>query len=110
MRLADIDGRLVIKGPEGYIDATEASRGRFGPDAQSALTDWEAFSSWAGQYLASPHAAKAPVVGTDSRTVWGPPVPRPAQIFAVGLNYRDHIAESKLDVPTEPAVLTKFRT
>ncbi|RSN64738.1 fumarylacetoacetate hydrolase [Streptomyces sp. WAC 04229] len=110
MRLADIDGRLVIKGPEGYIDAAEASGGRFGPDAQSALTEWEAFSSWAGEFLASPQAAKAPVVGTDTRTVWGPPVPRPAQIFAVGLNYRDHIAESKLDVPTEPAVFTKFRT
>ncbi|OIJ63452.1 fumarylacetoacetate hydrolase family protein [Streptomyces mangrovisoli] len=110
MRLADIDGRLVIRGPEGHLDVAEASGGRFGPDAQTALDRWEEFSAWARQFLASPEAVKAPVVATAPGTVWGPPVPRPAQIFAVGLNYRDHIAESKLDVPTEPAVFTKFRT
>ncbi|MEJ8662123.1 fumarylacetoacetate hydrolase family protein [Streptomyces sp. MS1.AVA.4] len=110
MRLANIDGRLVIKGPQGYFDATEASGGRFGPAAQSALADWEAFSSWARTFLASSDAARAPRVGTDAGAVWGPPVPRPSQIFAVGLNYRDHIAESKLDVPSEPAVFTKFVT
>ncbi|MFJ9173677.1 fumarylacetoacetate hydrolase family protein [Streptomyces sp. NPDC102360] len=110
MRLAHIDERLVIKGPEGYIDVAEASGGRFGPDPQTALADWEAFSSWTREYLASSRAAQAPVVAADAGAVWGPPVPRPAQIFAVGLNYRDHIAESNLEVPAEPAVFTKFRT
>ncbi|MGW5639662.1 fumarylacetoacetate hydrolase family protein [Streptomyces sp. NPDC003832] len=110
MRLANIDGRLVVKGPEGYLDAEEASGGRFGPDPQSALTDWEGFSTWAREFLASPGAATAPTVAVGTDAVWGPPVPRPAQIFAVGLNYRDHIAESNLQVPTEPAVFTKFRT
>lgn len=110
MRTAYIDGRLAIKGPQGYFDAAEASGGRFGPDAQTAFDDWEAFSAWTQEYLASPAAATAPLVGTGTGAVWDPPVPRPAQIFAVGLNYRDHIAESKLDVPDEPAVFTKFRT
>ncbi len=110
MRLADIDGRLVIKGPDGYLDVAEASRGRFGPDAQAALAGWEAFAAWGREFLASPRAAEATPLATGAGTVWGPPVPRPAQIFAVGLNYRDHISESKLDVPTEPAVFTKFRT
>ncbi|GAA3290502.1 fumarylacetoacetate hydrolase family protein [Streptomyces cinereospinus] len=110
MRLAHIDGRLVIKGPQGYLDAAEASGGRFGPDPQAALADWEAFSAWAQEFLGSAAATTAPTVATDAGTVWGPPVPRPAQIFAVGLNYRDHIAESKLDVPAEPAVFTKFVT
>ncbi|WP_406140068.1 fumarylacetoacetate hydrolase family protein [Streptomyces sp. NBC_01089] len=110
MRLAHLDGRLAFKGPNGYLDAAEASGGRFGPDAQAAYDDWEAFSSWTQEFLASPDAAATPSVGTDAGTVWGPPAPRPAQIFAVGLNYLDHIAESKLDVPSEPAVFTKFRT
>ncbi|NEC10362.1 fumarylacetoacetate hydrolase family protein [Streptomyces sp. SID7909] len=110
MRLAHIDGRLAIKGPQGFLDAAEASGGRFGPDPQDVFTDWEAFATWCGEYLASPAAAGAPVVGAAEGAVWGPPVPRPAQIFAVGLNYLDHIAESKLDVPAEPAVFTKFRT
>ncbi|MFG2564073.1 fumarylacetoacetate hydrolase family protein [Streptomyces sp. NPDC048567] len=110
MRLAHIDGRLAIKGPQGFLDAAEASGGRFGPDPQDVFTDWEAFAAWCGEFLASPAASEAPVMGAGDGAVWGPPVPRPAQIFAVGLNYLDHIAESKLDVPDEPAVFTKFRT
>ncbi|MFQ6148075.1 fumarylacetoacetate hydrolase family protein [Streptomyces seoulensis] len=110
MRLANIDGRLVLKAPQGYVDIAAASGGRFGPDPQTAFADWAEFSRWAGEFAASPEAAAAPPVDTDAAAVWGPPVPRPAQIFAIGLNYRDHIAESGLDVPTEPAVFTKFAT
>lgn len=113
MRLAHIDGRLVVKGPEGqegWIDAARASGGRFGPDPHTALDTWDEFTAWAREFLASPAAADAPRVTADGDAVWGPPVPRPAQIFAVGLNYRDHIAESNLGVPTEPAVFTKFRS
>ncbi|MFR9768019.1 fumarylacetoacetate hydrolase family protein [Nocardia sp. SC052] len=38
----------------------------------------------------------------------GPPVVRPYQIFAVGLNYAGHSAETGLAVPTQPLVFTKF--
>ena len=37
-----------------------------------------------------------------------PPVPRPPQIFAIGLNYRDHAEESGLQLPDAPFVFTKF--
>lgn len=41
----------------------------------------------------------------------GPPTPAPAQVFGIGLNYRDHAAESHFAVPdTFPPVFTKFRT
>jgi 2-keto-4-pentenoate hydratase/2-oxohepta-3-ene-1,7-dioic acid hydratase in catechol pathway len=110
MRLADIDRRLVLKGPQGYIDVARASGGRFGPDTQSALDAWDEFSAWADTFLASPQAGKAPVTGTGPDTVWGPVVTRPAQIFAIGLNYRDHAAESEFGVPDEPAVFTKYPT
>ena len=33
---------------------------------------------------------------------------RPSQIFAIGLNYRAHAAESGVAVPGPPAVFTKF--
>jgi 2-keto-4-pentenoate hydratase/2-oxohepta-3-ene-1,7-dioic acid hydratase in catechol pathway len=36
------------------------------------------------------------------------PVPRPSKIIAIGLNYADHIAESKVETPVVPAVFTKF--
>jgi 2-keto-4-pentenoate hydratase/2-oxohepta-3-ene-1,7-dioic acid hydratase in catechol pathway len=40
----------------------------------------------------------------------GAPLLRPAQVFGIGLNYRDHAAESGVGVPAAPAVFTKFRT
>jgi 2-keto-4-pentenoate hydratase/2-oxohepta-3-ene-1,7-dioic acid hydratase in catechol pathway len=38
----------------------------------------------------------------------GAPVPRPAQLFAIGLNYREHALEAGLGVPGRPMVFTKF--
>jgi len=38
----------------------------------------------------------------------GPPVPRPAKVFAFGLNYPAHAAEAELEVPEHPVVFTKF--
>lgn len=37
----------------------------------------------------------------------GAPVPRPGQVWCVGVNYRDHAAESGLEVPAEPLVFGK---
>ena len=42
--------------------------------------------------------------------VIGPPVPRPGKLICVGLNYRDHAAESGMDVPTSPITFSKYVT
>jgi 2-keto-4-pentenoate hydratase/2-oxohepta-3-ene-1,7-dioic acid hydratase in catechol pathway len=39
-----------------------------------------------------------------------PPVPDPPKIICIGLNYRDHAAESGVAVPAEPVVFSKFTT
>ncbi|WP_148571356.1 fumarylacetoacetate hydrolase family protein [Nocardioides caldifontis] len=36
------------------------------------------------------------------------PVPRPAKIICVGLNYRDHALETGKPIPTEPVLFAKF--
>ena len=36
------------------------------------------------------------------------PVPRPQKIFAVGLNYADHIAEAGLPLPPVPTIFAKY--
>ena len=41
---------------------------------------------------------------------WHAPVPRPGKIICIGLNYRDHAAESNLPVPEQPVVFSKFST
>lgn len=39
---------------------------------------------------------------------WFAPVPRPGKIVCIGLNYRDHAAESGLAVPAVPVIFSKF--
>ena len=38
----------------------------------------------------------------------GPPVTDPEKILCIGLNYRDHAAETGMDAPTSPIVFAKF--
>jgi 2-keto-4-pentenoate hydratase/2-oxohepta-3-ene-1,7-dioic acid hydratase in catechol pathway len=39
-----------------------------------------------------------------------PPVPDPQKIICIGLNYRDHAAESGAPIPKEPVLFSKFTT
>lgn len=39
---------------------------------------------------------------------WAPAVTRPSKIIAIGLNYQDHAAEGKAELPKTPLVFAKF--
>ena len=41
---------------------------------------------------------------------WFAPVPRPGKLICIGLNYRDHAAESNMAIPKQPIVFSKFST
>lgn len=103
MRIANVSGRLSLVGDEGGIDVERASAGRFGPDPQAIYGQWKAFRAWAA------HAPSGPATAIDNNTL-GPPAPGPAQVFAIGMNYRDHAAETGLALPASPATFTKFPT
>lgn len=104
MRLANLDGRAVLVVGDGVIDLARASDGRFGPDPMTALVRWDALAEWAAG------RAAGAVDGPLDPTRLGPPVPRPAKVFGVGLNYRDHAEEAGLAVPEAPLIFTKFPT
>lgn len=36
------------------------------------------------------------------------PIPRPSKILCVGLNYRDHAVESKMEIPAVPTIFAKY--
>ena len=36
------------------------------------------------------------------------PIPLPGKVICIGLNYRDHAAESGVDIPSEPVCFSKF--
>jgi 2,4-diketo-3-deoxy-L-fuconate hydrolase len=54
------------------------------------------------------NAASAPEVAAAVRL--GSPVARPSKIICIGLNYRDHAAESGMAEPAEPVVFFKATT
>lgn len=101
MRVANVAGRLAIVGEGRAFDVEKASEGRFGPDPQSVYEQWDAFCDW---------MPTADLTGGEDIDLaeLGPPAPAPRQVFAIGLNYRDHAAESGYDVPASPTVFTKF--
>jgi 2,4-didehydro-3-deoxy-L-rhamnonate hydrolase len=103
MRFGNVGGRMQLVVGDGLVDVEEASAGRLPADPVAALDDWDALVEWA-RSVDGPSAASAPLVGAALRA----PVPRPRQVFGVGLNYRLHVAEGGRDVPEEPAVFTKF--
>jgi 2-keto-4-pentenoate hydratase/2-oxohepta-3-ene-1,7-dioic acid hydratase in catechol pathway len=41
---------------------------------------------------------------------WFAPVPRPGKLICIGLNYRDHAAESNMPIPDRPVIFSKFPT
>lgn len=54
------------------------------------------------------NAASAPQVPATARL--GPPICRPSKIVCIGLNYRDHAAETKAEPPKEPVLFFKSTT
>lgn len=54
------------------------------------------------------NASSAPKVAPSARL--GPPVTRPSKIVCIGLNYRDHAAETKAEAPKEPVLFFKATT
>jgi 2-keto-4-pentenoate hydratase/2-oxohepta-3-ene-1,7-dioic acid hydratase in catechol pathway len=40
----------------------------------------------------------------------GPPVPDPSKVLCVGMNYRDHVAETGRALPEHPDIFSKFAT
>lgn len=103
MRITNLRGRLTLLTDSGAVDVENASAGRFGSDPTAVYAQWDDFVAWAD-------SADLPAGTAYDATDLGPVVPEPAQIFAIGLNYRDHATESGLDFPAEPPVFTKFRT
>ncbi|MDT5342335.1 MAG: hypothetical protein QOE52_1519 [Mycobacterium sp.] len=102
MRIGNLSGRLTLFTKQGAVDVERASDGRFDADPQGIYRRWEEFVDWAA--TAPWRGAAIPFADTQL----GPPVPRPGQVFAIALNYRDHAAEASLDLPQTPAVFTKF--
>jgi 2,4-didehydro-3-deoxy-L-rhamnonate hydrolase len=101
MRIANLLGRAVLVEGASALDIAAASGGRFGPAPLSVYENWDEFTRW---------AQGADLSGAEpfDEGDLGAPVPNPSQVFAIGLNYRDHADEAKLAYPDDIVVFTKF--
>ena len=82
-------------------------------DTSAAVSDYnESFFAEGGlkklESWLKKNASSAPKVEPGVRL--GPPVCRPSKIVCIGLNYRDHAAETKAEPPKEPVLFFKSTT
>ena len=101
-KLANIDGRAALVDRDHYFDLETISRGAFSSDVMEALSDTSKLAEC--DATLSDHTPTGPL----SKAHLSPTVPRPNNCFAVGLNYRNHAEESKMDIPRVPLVFTKY--
>lgn len=103
MRLFNLAGRLSTFVDGVVVDVATASDNRFSPEPQRMFDDWQTLVSWG-------ESANARGPGEVDVQQLQAPVPRPPQVFAIGLNYKAHAQEGVFSVPEEPTVFTKWPT
>ena len=100
MKIANLDGRAVIVFGDEVADVETVSDGAFGPDPTTVYERWDDFVDMAAGVTSG--------TGALDESSLGCAVPRPRQVFAIGLNYQEHADESSMDVSEVPATFTKF--
>jgi 2,4-diketo-3-deoxy-L-fuconate hydrolase len=104
MRIGNLEGRSVLLFEDNRaVDIERASDGLFDSAPATVYDRWNEFVTWAHSIDVAPDNY-VPIDPSQLST----PVPRPRQIFAIGLNYADHAAEANLAIPSDPIVFTKF--
>lgn len=106
---------LGAKTPQGVLDLAAANQALNIPDV--ALTP-DALYSTGLAALPGLQAFVDRALANEGRAAWlldearlefGPCLPRPGKIICIGLNYRRHAAEAKLEVPPVPVLFSKFQ-
>ncbi|MFZ0173180.1 MAG: fumarylacetoacetate hydrolase family protein [Acidimicrobiales bacterium] len=105
-RLANLAGRAVLVADEGGLDIERRSEGRFAADIQALYDRWDEFLHWADRLEAPGEDGYLQLTESELLS----PAPSPHQVFGIGLNYRDHVAETGMQLPSRVATFTKFPT
>jgi len=90
-----VDQRVIGLAGAGFADVLAIISGGAQALAQAG--------NWVGQ---PPAEAMLPLASVKLLA----PIPRPPKLICVGLNYRDHAAESKMEIPKVPTIFCKFTT
>ncbi len=109
MRLATIqtaDGpRAAVLQGDTYIDL-HATRPDLPLSVRELLAGGAGMLRIATEAVARPDAVRHPAASVKLLA----PIPDPPKVICIGLNYRDHAAESGAPIPREPVLFSKFAT
>ena len=89
------DSRVVGLAGAGFPDMLDVLAG--GPEGRAKIENW----------IYQPPAQSTYPLSSVKLLA---PVPRPPKLICVGLNYRDHAAETKSEIPKVPTIFNKFIT
>lgn len=101
-RMINVAGRAALEVDGAYHDLASLSGDASLADPMAAIARGDELHALAEQ--ASGRVPDGQVAGAKV----GSPVTNPRQVFAIGLNYSDHAAESGMDLPPAPLTFTKF--
>jgi 2-keto-4-pentenoate hydratase/2-oxohepta-3-ene-1,7-dioic acid hydratase in catechol pathway len=109
MRLATLDtatGPLAAALHEDHYVDLQATDPSLPASIRRLLEAGPAALQAAQAAVQSPRAVRISTAGVKLL----PPIPRPHKIVCLGLNYRDHAAESGAPIPKEPVLFSKYAT
>ena len=87
-------------------DGTRFDASAFGSDYDEAFFAGDGLNRL--RHWIESHLGSSPQVAPSVRL--GPPICRPSKIVCIGLNFRDHAAEAKMELPGEPVLFFKSTT
>lgn len=98
-RMGSIAGRTVLEVDGSFHDVATVAGDESLADPMVAVARFAELSALSDKA----RGAGAPVTGP-----LGVCVPRPSKVFGIGLNYKSHASESKMELPPAPLTFTKF--
>ena len=101
-----LDCERLFDGPERPADSLDW----FDMDGPWFQKSREAFETLVRDASALARARESGWLVRREDAYWFAPVPRPGKLICIGLNYRDHAAESNMPIPERPVVFSKFAT
>jgi 2-keto-4-pentenoate hydratase/2-oxohepta-3-ene-1,7-dioic acid hydratase in catechol pathway len=105
--------QLGIKTNKGILDVAAAGRKlheRVPEDFQELIANQEVYLESLNRLVekAQEDEADQSLFLAETNLEYAPPVANPEKIICVGLNYADHVTESRMDLPTTPVLFSKF--
>ncbi|MCO4836422.1 MAG: FAA hydrolase family protein, partial [Acidimicrobiaceae bacterium] len=94
MKLANVEGRACVVTDQGGFDIATASSDYFSSLVDDLIPLLEELSAWAAAEQPQLDPALSTATLQEDLGRLGPPVTRPVQVFAIGLNYADHADET----------------